>query len=249
MGRKCLEKRRWFITGVSQGLGLALAKKVLDQGEFVAGTVRQMEDAGAFESLAPGRALAYWAEATCDDTSGSALKRACKGLGGLDVVVHVAGYGLQGALEETTEEAARRYWETHYWAALRAIWAVLPCFREKGYGHFVHLYNQVCPGPGFAIQHACHEALRDTSQSLAAETEPHNLRVTTVRLPRLDTAWLEHLERAQSLPAYAHLPPFEAPPQASAEQVAEAIFSEVTTCRSQAYAELDLSHHHIPVRT
>src|SRR3546814_21074812 len=70
--------RRWLITGVSGGLGRALAEAALARGHSVAGTLR--EGAADFEALAPGRAHAMlldrsrrravpadieWAEARC----------------------------------------------------------------------------------------------------------------------------------------------------------------------------------------
>ncbi|HEY0265977.1 MAG TPA: SDR family NAD(P)-dependent oxidoreductase, partial [Rhizomicrobium sp.] len=45
----------WFITGVSSGLGKALADAALAAGDIVAGTLRKPEDAAAFDRLAPGR--------------------------------------------------------------------------------------------------------------------------------------------------------------------------------------------------
>ena len=43
--------RIWFITGVSSGLGRALAQAVLASGDTVAGTVRKAADAEAFGQL------------------------------------------------------------------------------------------------------------------------------------------------------------------------------------------------------
>ena len=54
--------RTWFITGVSGGLGRALAQAALEAGDIVAGTVRKAADAGAFEGLSPN-AHAYLADA------------------------------------------------------------------------------------------------------------------------------------------------------------------------------------------
>ena len=51
--------RAWLITGVSSGLGRALAEAALACGDVVAGTVRTDDDKKSFESLAPGRAQGY----------------------------------------------------------------------------------------------------------------------------------------------------------------------------------------------
>ena len=49
-------KRTWLITGVSSGLGRALAEAALGRGEVVIGTLRKREQTAEFEALAPGRA-------------------------------------------------------------------------------------------------------------------------------------------------------------------------------------------------
>ncbi|HEX4270122.1 MAG TPA: SDR family NAD(P)-dependent oxidoreductase, partial [Rhizomicrobium sp.] len=51
--------RNWLITGVSSGLGRALAQAVLAAGDTVCGTVRSAEAKTAFEALAPGRARGF----------------------------------------------------------------------------------------------------------------------------------------------------------------------------------------------
>ena len=40
--------RKWLVTGVSGGIGLALAKAALDRGDIVIGTARRDEDVAAF---------------------------------------------------------------------------------------------------------------------------------------------------------------------------------------------------------
>ena len=53
-----LESKVIFITGVSTGLGRALAEEAQSAGYHVAGTVRDGQAVEAFEILAPGRAPA-----------------------------------------------------------------------------------------------------------------------------------------------------------------------------------------------
>ncbi len=48
--------KNWLITGVSSGLGRALAQEVLAVGDTVVGTVRTDKDLLAFQALHPERA-------------------------------------------------------------------------------------------------------------------------------------------------------------------------------------------------
>ena len=92
----------WLITGVSGGLGKALAEAALARGDQVAGTVRKAADLAAFEALAPGRARGFLADMTDADAVRAAVEGAEAALGGLDVLVANAGYGLFGAVEEAS---------------------------------------------------------------------------------------------------------------------------------------------------
>jgi NAD(P)-dependent dehydrogenase (short-subunit alcohol dehydrogenase family) len=53
-----MESKVIFITGVSTGLGRALAEETLSADHHVAGTVRDGQAVEAFETFAPGRAPA-----------------------------------------------------------------------------------------------------------------------------------------------------------------------------------------------
>lgn len=201
MKRNCLKQKRWFITGVSSGLGRSLAEQALARGHFVAGTVRDDESARRFEATAPGRSLAYWA---CRDTGGCvnrSLNCSFKALGGLDVLVNNAGFGLSGQLEEVPEEQLRELFEVSFFAAVRTIQKVLPCFKQQKRGHII---NVTCAYPGGANWSgfaAAAGALAALSDSLAVELAPHNIGVTRVELGPLDTDWHEKVRCfGQALP-------------------------------------------------
>lgn len=43
-----MKKRNWFITGISSGLGKALAHSVMENGDFVIGTFRNQNQVNNF---------------------------------------------------------------------------------------------------------------------------------------------------------------------------------------------------------
>ena len=49
------ETKRWLITGVSSGIGSALAEAVLKRGDFIIGCARGEADVAKFDALAPGQ--------------------------------------------------------------------------------------------------------------------------------------------------------------------------------------------------
>ena len=104
----------WFVTGVSSGLGRALAEEVLDRGGTVIGTVRTVDDEAAFEALAPGRAIALQLDVTDRDAIRTLVPAALGAQGGVDVVVNNAGYAITGAFEEVSDAAFAHQMDTNF---------------------------------------------------------------------------------------------------------------------------------------
>lgn len=204
MERKCSMQRRWFITGVSRGLGRRVAEMALARGHFVAGSVRNEEALRSFEELAPGRSLAYYCDINESDRTQSTVARSCKALDGVDVVFLNAGYGLLGCLEELAEDEMRRYFETHFWANWRLMHKFLTKFRERGYGHFVQVVCSGYRGPGWGAIEAVNAAITSLCETVAAEAGPLGVRVTLVDVGPLQGEWNQHVERSMvELEAYA----------------------------------------------
>lgn len=172
----------WLITGVSSGFGLELAQAALARGDTVAGTLRQRAQAAAFESLAPGRAHAVLLDVTHAETIGPAVQQALQRAGRIDVLVNNAGYGLFGAVEETSDAEARHIMETNFFGALAVTRALLPQLREQRSGHIFNIASVagVIGFPGCGLYAASKFALEGMSEALAAELAPFNVRVTIV---------------------------------------------------------------------
>ncbi|MBK5010885.1 SDR family NAD(P)-dependent oxidoreductase [Pseudomonas sp. S60] len=183
--------RKWLITGVSSGLGEALAKAVLARGDTVVGTLRKPEQTADFEALAPGRAHALVLDLR--DFAGVLEKvgEAARRLGGIDVLVNNAGYGLAGALEEVSEHEAREQMETNFFGALAATQAVLPGMRAQRWGHVVNITSMAgfMGIPGMPIYSASKFALEGLGAALAAEAGELGIRVTNVEPGALRTRW------------------------------------------------------------
>ncbi len=135
----------WFITGISRGFGRALAIELLDRGRTVVGTTRD----GRSDLDAGGGTLhVVELDVTSRGQAAVAIERAVELAGHIDVVVNNAGYGLLGAVEETTEEAARHLFEVNFFGALHVTQAVLPILRAQGSGHLVNLSSVAGRDPG-----------------------------------------------------------------------------------------------------
>lgn len=172
--------KAWFITGVSRGLGLALAKAALARGDTVVGTVRRTAP-----DLRGGTGALHLLE--LDVTDGEAVIRVVEegftlAGGRLDVIVNNAGYGLLGALEDATDEEAERLFATDVFGPFRVIRAALPRLRAQGSGHIINVTSIAgrAPVPASALYAAAKFALEGLSAALVQEVAPLGLKVTAV---------------------------------------------------------------------
>ena len=172
----------WLITGVSSGLGRAIAEAALARGDKVAGTVRRQTDLDAFEALAPGRAVGYLADMADEAAVRAAVDRAEADLGGIDVLVGNAGYGLVGAVEESSLAEIRRQFEVNVFGPIAAIQAVLPYFRARRRGHVITItsVSGVATWAGTGVYCASKHALEGVTRTLAEEVAELGIKVTNI---------------------------------------------------------------------
>src|SRR5437762_3101755 len=92
----------WFITGVSTGLGKALADAALTSGDIVVGTFRKPDEAAAFNKIAIGKSHGVLLDVTNENAIEPLVAHVEKSIGSIDVLVNNAGYGHEGLVEESS---------------------------------------------------------------------------------------------------------------------------------------------------
>jgi NAD(P)-dependent dehydrogenase (short-subunit alcohol dehydrogenase family) len=183
--------KTWFITGTSKGFGRIWAEAALERGDSVAATAR---DASTLEPLLEAygeRVLVQALDVTDKAAVDAAVAAAHERFGRLDVVVHNAGYGYFGTIEEVDEAGARAQIETNLFGALWVTKAALPILREQGSGHFIQVSSigGVTAFPGIGLYHASKWGLEGFSQALAREVGRFGVRVTLVEPIGYTTDW------------------------------------------------------------
>jgi NAD(P)-dependent dehydrogenase (short-subunit alcohol dehydrogenase family) len=117
-----------LITGVSSGIGRAIAGLLSQRGFRVFGTAR-----GKLEPKGPLEAVELISlDVRDDDSVRSCVRTVVDRAGRIDALVNNAGYTLIGSLEETTVEEAKQLFETNFFGVLRMTQAVLPFMRGSG---------------------------------------------------------------------------------------------------------------------
>ena len=183
--------RNWLITGVSGGLGRALAQAALARGDRVAGTVRQAGQLAEFSALAPGRAFAYRLDVTDFDRIPPVIENAVADLGSLDILVNNAGYGLVGSLEEVSWEQANHQMATNFFGPMALMRATLPHLRHRRQGHIINISSAagIVGASGFAVYNASKFALEGLSEGLARDLKPLGIKVTIIGPGGVRTDW------------------------------------------------------------
>lgn len=172
----------WFITGVSTGLGRALAQAATAGGDQVVGTVRSQADAASFEALAPGLAHAVVMDVTDERSVAAAVQAAEDLTGGITIVVNNAGRGLTGAIEETGLDQARALFEVNVLGPMAVMRAALPFLRARRAGHIINItsVSGLAAWAGTGLYGASKFALECIGRTLAQEVKPLGIRVTNV---------------------------------------------------------------------
>lgn len=172
-------QKTWFITGISRGLGLALAKAALAAGDRVIGTVRSgTPDLPEND----GRLTVVTLDVADAEATTAAVQAAFETTGRIDVIVNNAGYGLLGAAEQASDAEAAQLFAVDVFAPFRIVRAALPHLRRQGSGHIVNITSIAgrAPNPGTALYSAAKAALEGFSAGLAQEVAPLGIRVTAV---------------------------------------------------------------------
>lgn len=177
-----MERRIWFVTGVSSGLGNALIRAVVQSGDFAIGTFRKQEQVDAFNQGHVGKAFAIKMDVTNSSEVSEGIEAIVTKFGKIDVVVNNAGFGFAGGIEEARIEEVRNVFEANFFGALQVTQAVLPSLRKQKNGHIIQIssHGGFKAMPGFGVYNASKFALEGMSEALAGEVIPLGIRLTIV---------------------------------------------------------------------
>jgi NAD(P)-dependent dehydrogenase (short-subunit alcohol dehydrogenase family) len=175
------QKKVWFITGASRGFGAEIAKDALERGDMVVATARNPQTAvdtfGRHPSL-----LAVKLDVTREADAVQAAKLAVEKFGRIDVLVNNAGYGLLGAVEETSAEEVERIFRTNVFGLLHITRAVLPTMRQQRSGHIINISSLggYRASAGWGIYCSTKFAVEGLTEALHDELAPLGIHATVV---------------------------------------------------------------------
>lgn len=180
-----------FITGASRGFGKLWAEALLQRGDKVVATARDLSTLNDLVSKYGDNILPLQLDVNDRAADFAAIKKAKEHFGSIDVLINNAGYGLFGAVEETTEQEAREQMETNFFGLLWLTQAVLPLMRQQGHGHIIQLSSilGLVTLPVLGLYNASKFAVEGLSQTLATEVKGFGINVTLVEPNGFATDW------------------------------------------------------------
>lgn len=173
--------RTWFITGASRGFGSLIAERALRAGDAVIATARSPQDITDRLGEQPNL-LAVRLDVTREDEAHQAVAEGIKRFGRIDVLINNAGFGVLGAVEETSASETERLFATNVFGLLNVTRAVLPHMRAQRSGRVINIssiggYQAYM---GWGVYGSTKFAVEGITEALHQELAPLGIQATVV---------------------------------------------------------------------
>jgi NAD(P)-dependent dehydrogenase (short-subunit alcohol dehydrogenase family) len=177
--------RTALITGGAQGLGAAIARKLLSEGfSGVLLVDRNAERLAATQKSIGKAAEIYVGDLADNATPAAAVAKAIKSFGRLDVVVNAAGNTERCGIADTTPEAFNRLFDVNVKAPLLMMQEAAPHMIAAKSGVIINVASMLAHGgpPNLATYAASKSALMTLSRSAANTFKRDGIRVFCINL-------------------------------------------------------------------
>lgn len=214
---KCFQNKRIFITGASSGIGAGLALEFAQQGADIILAARResvLNEVAQKIRQVGRRAIIVVCDVTKPETLAKAVEIGVQELGGIDIVVANAGFGIAELFQNLTVDDFRRQFETNFFGVLHTIYATLPQLKIS-HGRLV-LIGSITGRVGFPTSSAyCASkfAVNGLAESLYYDLAEDGISVTWINpgivasdISKVDNQGIHHPERKDPRPAKLMLP-------------------------------------------
>ena len=183
----------WYVTGASQGLGLILIKKLLENGYRVAATSRNAHTLSqAVGLIDKDRFLPLAVDLNNLDCIDESIRKTLATFGRIDVVVNNAGYGMVGTIEEIGEQDISNIFNVNVLATIQMVKSVLPVMRSQKSGYIINIGSVAgfAGAPGWSVYSATKAAVAAFSEVIALDVKEFGIKVTVAEPSGFRTGFL-----------------------------------------------------------
>ncbi|MBF0200658.1 MAG: SDR family NAD(P)-dependent oxidoreductase [Desulfamplus sp.] len=134
MKHKRASSRVVLITGASSGIGKCTADYLTTKGYTVYGTSRHPESCPEIKN-------GFMIKMDVRDTASvkEAIAHIIEKEGRIDVLVNNAGFGIGGAIEDTSTEMVKSLFDTNFFGICRVLQEVLPVMKQQAEGLIINM--------------------------------------------------------------------------------------------------------------
>ena len=170
----------WLITGANRGLGRAFAEEAVKHNDCVIAGVRNIDEQDAF--YGNEKVLPVIMDVTDREQVSKAVKASVQKFGRIDVLINNAGFGMNGAFEETDDSEFRMLFETDYFGVVNVIKAVLPIMRSQKSGLILNVSSQagMAGAAGCSVYNSAKFAVVGMSEALSEELKPFGIKTAVI---------------------------------------------------------------------
>jgi NAD(P)-dependent dehydrogenase (short-subunit alcohol dehydrogenase family) len=175
------DKKIWFITGASRGMGVDFARAAIAAGHAVVASGRDSTAVAKALGQSDGL-LAVKLDVTSRADAEAAVRSALDHFGRIDVLVNNAASFYAGYFEELTPEQVERQLATSLIGPMNVTRAVLPIMRKQRSGHIISISSAAgLVGFEFCTAYAASKfGVEGWMESLHAEVAPFGISTTIV---------------------------------------------------------------------
>lgn len=180
-----------FITGASKGFGKLWAEALLQRGDKVAASARNITALAELKAAYGDNLLAVELDVNSRENVFSTVNKIKDHFGRIDVLINNAGFGLFGTTEETSEQQARDQMETNFFGSLWVAQAVLPIMREQKSGHIIQVssFLGLTTIPLLGLYNASKFAVEGLIETIGSETAHLGIKTTLIEPNGFATDW------------------------------------------------------------
>jgi NAD(P)-dependent dehydrogenase (short-subunit alcohol dehydrogenase family) len=181
-----------LITGASSGIGLCCAEFLSTRGYRVYGASRTATTAAGAAPLP--------LDVTNDESAVQAIETVLAREGRLDVLVNNAGFGIAGAIEDTSMEEAAAQFAANFFGVMRMCRAALPVMRRQGAGYIINIgsIGGLIAIPYQGLYSATKFAVEGLSEALRLESAPFGIRVALIEPGDHKTAFTKNRQMTKA---------------------------------------------------
>ncbi|PZU96041.1 MAG: short-chain dehydrogenase [Pseudanabaena sp.] len=182
MGKKAI------VTGASSGIGKEVALRLLQSGAQVS-VISRNPDRLLSELPAGSNAKGYALDLANIEEVASQIKAIVADMGGVDILINNAGMAYIGELIEMPLTEWQKLFDLNLTSVFQCLQAVLPTMRSQKSGTIINVASIAAKQgfPNWAAYCASKFALLGLTQAIAAEEQPHGIKIMSICPGSVDT--------------------------------------------------------------